>query len=171
VVQAHEASFEAGEWFGDQVDCVVLSVNPQERRISLGMRQLASNPWTPCIEISGGSHRGGTWCRNLQPISEHSSKIEDAIDGLVHSQQFELDQTGEASLRSAEKRRSRKAIVLAIEPDKRRLSLGVKQLQTRRNGRLSPATSRLATSARQSFARGKFRRVCGDRRGYRRTLS
>ena len=68
---------------GDQVDCVVLSVNPQERRISLGMRQLASNPWDALHEKYpvGATVEGRV--RNLTDFGAFI-EIEDAIDGLVH---------------------------------------------------------------------------------------
>src|SRR5207245_8325507 len=68
---------------GDQVDCVVLNVNPQERRISLGMRQLASNPWDSLHDKYpvGATVEGRV--RNLTDLRA-SIEIEDDIDGLVH---------------------------------------------------------------------------------------
>ena len=68
---------------GDQVDCVVLNVNPQERRISLGMRQLATNPWDALHEKYpvGATVEGRV--RNLTDFGAFI-EIEDGIDGLVH---------------------------------------------------------------------------------------
>lgn len=113
---------------GDQVDCVVLSVNPQERRISLGMRQLASNPWDALHEKYpvGATVEGKV--RNLTDFGAFI-EIEDAIDGLVHVSNLSWTKRVKHPSEVLKKGDRVKAIVLAIEPDKRRLSLGVKQLQ------------------------------------------
>ena len=113
---------------GDQVDCVVLSVNPQERRISLGMRQLASNPWDALHEKYpvGATVEGRV--RNLTDFGAFI-EIEDAIDGLVHVSNVSWTKRVKHPSEVLKKGDRVKAIVLAIEPDKRRLSLGVKQLQ------------------------------------------
>jgi small subunit ribosomal protein S1 len=113
---------------GDTVDCVVLSVNPQERRISLGMRQLASNPWDALHEKYpvGATVEGRV--RNLTDFGAFI-EIEDAIDGLVHVSNLSWTKRVKHPSEVLKKGDRVKAIVLAIEPDKRRLSLGVKQLQ------------------------------------------
>ncbi|HZQ67977.1 MAG TPA: 30S ribosomal protein S1 [Terriglobales bacterium] len=113
---------------GDQVDCVVLSVNPQERRISLGMRQLASNPWDALHEKYpvGATVEGRV--RNLTDFGAFI-EIEDGIDGLVHVSNLSWTKRVKHPSEVLKKGDRVKAIVLAIEPDKRRLSLGVKQLQ------------------------------------------
>ena len=113
---------------GDQVECVVLSVNPTERRISLGMRQLASNPWDTLhdkypvgMEVEGK-------VRNLTEFGAFI-EIEDGIDGLVHVSNLSWTKRVKHPSEVLKKGDKVKAVVLAIEPDKRRLSLGVKQLQ------------------------------------------
>jgi small subunit ribosomal protein S1 len=113
---------------GDQVDCVVLSVNPQDRRISLGMRQLASNPWDALHEKYpvGATVEGRV--RNLTDFGAFI-EIEDGIDGLVHVSNLSWTKRVKHPSEVLKKGDRVKAIVLAIEPDKRRLSLGVKQLQ------------------------------------------
>jgi small subunit ribosomal protein S1 len=113
---------------GDQVDCVVLNVNPQERRISLGMRQLASNPWDLLHEKYpvGATVEGRV--RNLTDFGAFI-EIEDGIDGLVHVSNLSWTKRVKHPSEVLKKGDRVKAIVLAIEPDKRRLSLGVKQLQ------------------------------------------
>ena len=113
---------------GDQVDCVVLSVNPQERRISLGMRQLATNPWDALHEKYpvGATVEGRV--RNLTDFGAFI-EIEDGIDGLVHVSNLSWTKRVKHPSEVLKKGDRVKAIVLAIEPDKRRLSLGVKQLQ------------------------------------------
>jgi small subunit ribosomal protein S1 len=113
---------------GDHVDCVVLNVNPQERRISLGMRQLASNPWDALHEKYpiGATVEGRV--RNLTDFGAFI-EIEDGIDGLVHVSNLSWTKRVKHPSEILKKGDRVKAIVLAIEPDKRRLSLGVKQLQ------------------------------------------
>ena len=113
---------------GDQVDCVVLNVNPQERRISLGMRQLAANPWDSLHEKYpvGATVEGRV--RNLTDFGAFI-EIEDGIDGLVHVSNLSWTKRVKHPSEVLKKGDRVKAVVLAIEPDKRRLSLGVKQLQ------------------------------------------
>jgi small subunit ribosomal protein S1 len=113
---------------GDNVECAVLSVNPQERRISLGMRQLATNPWDALHERYpvGSSVEGRV--RNLTDFGAFI-EIEDGIDGLVHVSNLSWTKRVKHPSEVLKKGDRVKAVVLAIEPDKRRLSLGVKQLQ------------------------------------------
>jgi len=113
---------------GDHVDCVVLNVHPQERRISLGMRQLATNPWDALHERYpvGATVEGRV--RNLTDFGAFI-EIEDGIDGLVHVSNLSWTKRVKHPSEILKKGDRLKAVVLAIEPDKRRLSLGVKQLQ------------------------------------------
>jgi small subunit ribosomal protein S1 len=113
---------------GDQVDSVVLNVNPQERRISLGMRQLAANPWDSLHDKYpvGATVEGRV--RNLTDFGAFI-EIEDGIDGLVHVSNLSWIKRVKHPSEVLKKGDRVKAVVLAIEPDKRRLSLGVKQLQ------------------------------------------
>ena len=112
----------------DQVDCVVLNVNPTERRISLGMRQLASNPWDSLIEKYpvGASVEGRV--RNLTDFGAFI-EIEEGIDGLVHVSNLSWTKRVKHPSEVLKKGDRVKAVVLAIDSEKRRLSLGVKQLQ------------------------------------------
>ena len=113
---------------GDHVDCVVLNVNPQERRISLGMRQLAPNPWD---SLHDKFPVGTTVEGRVRNLTEFGAfiEIEDGIDGLVHVSNLSWTKRVKHPSEVLKKGDRVKAIVLAIEPDKRRLSLGVKQLQ------------------------------------------
>jgi small subunit ribosomal protein S1 len=113
---------------GDQVDAVVLNVNPQERRISLGLKQLETNPWESLHEkFPVGSTVEGK-VRNLTDFGAFI-EIEDGIDGLVHVSNLSWTKRVKHPSEVLKKGDKVKAIVLAIEPDNRRLSLGVKQLQ------------------------------------------
>ncbi len=113
---------------GDHVDCVVLNVNPQERRISLGMRQLAANPWD---ELHSKYPVGATVEGKVRNLTDFGAfvEIDDGIDGLVHVSNLSWTKRVKHPSEILKKGDKVKAIVLAIEPDKRRLSLGVKQLQ------------------------------------------
>jgi len=112
----------------DQVEAVVLSVNPADRRISLGMRQLATNPWDSLHDKYpvGATVEGRV--RNLTDFGAFI-EIEDGIDGLVHVSNLSWTKRVKHPSEVLKKGDRVKAVILAIEPDKRRLSLGVKQLQ------------------------------------------
>ena len=113
---------------GDQVEAVVLNVNPTERRISLGLKQLESNPWETLHEkFPVGTVVEGK-VRNLTDFGAFI-EIEDGIDGLVHVSNLSWTKRVKHPSEVLKKGDKVKAIVLAIEPDQRRLSLGVKQLQ------------------------------------------
>ena len=113
---------------GDQVEAVVLNVNPTERRISLGLKQLESNPWESLHEkFPVGAIVEGK-VRNLTDFGAFI-EIEDGIDGLVHVSNLSWTKRVKHPSEVLKKGDKVKAIVLAIEPDQRRLSLGVKQLQ------------------------------------------
>jgi len=113
---------------GDQVECVVLAVNPTERRISLGMRQLAANPWDT---LHDKYPVGATVEGRVRNLTEFGAfiEIEDGIDGLVHVSNLSWTTRVKHPSEVLKKGDRVKAVVLAIEPDKRRLSLGVKQMQ------------------------------------------
>src|SRR5207237_667536 len=113
---------------GDEVDTVVLSVNPADRRISLGMKQLMENPWENLTErYPAGTVVEGR-VRNLTDFGAFI-EIEDGIDGLVHVSNLSWTKRVKHPSEVVKKGERVKAVVLAIEPDKRRLSLGGKQLK------------------------------------------
>ena len=113
---------------GDTVEAVVLNVNPQERRISLGLKQLESNPWESLHEkFPVGTVVEGK-VRNLTDFGAFI-EIEDGIDGLVHVSNLSWTKRVKHPSEILKKGDRVKAIVLAIEPEQRRLSLGVKQLE------------------------------------------
>jgi len=113
---------------GDHVECVVLNVNPGERRISLGMRQLAENPWDALHDKYPVGMAVEGRVRNLTDFGAFI-EIEDGIDGLVHVSNLSWTKRVKHPSEVLKKGDRVKAVVLAIEPEKRRLSLGVKQLQ------------------------------------------
>ncbi len=113
---------------GDEVDTVVLSVNPADRRISLGMKQLLENPWENLSERypTGTVVEGRV--RNLTDFGAFV-EIEDGIDGLVHVSNLSWTKRVKHPSEVVKKGEKVKAVVLGVEPQNRRLSLGIKQLQ------------------------------------------
>jgi small subunit ribosomal protein S1 len=113
---------------GDEVDTVVLSVNPADRRISLGMKQLLENPWEHLSERypTGTVVEGRV--RNLTDFGAFI-EIEDGIDGLVHVSNLSWTKRVKHPSEVVKKGEKVKAVVLGVEPQNRRLSLGIKQLQ------------------------------------------
>jgi small subunit ribosomal protein S1 len=113
---------------GDEVDTVVLAVNPGDRRISLGMKQLLENPW----ENLSDKYPQGTLVegrvRNLTDFGAFI-EIEDGIDGLVHISNLSWTKRVKHPSEIVKKGEKVKAVVLGVEPQNRRLSLGIKQLQ------------------------------------------
>jgi small subunit ribosomal protein S1 len=113
---------------GDEVDTVVLAVNPTDRRISLGMKQLLENPWENLSERypTGAIVEGRV--RNLTDFGAFI-EIEDGIDGLVHVSNLSWTKRVKHPSEIVKKGEKVKAVVLGVEPANRRLSLGIKQLQ------------------------------------------
>ena len=113
---------------GDQVEAIVLAVNPSDRRISLGMKQLQQNPWENLTERypSGTEVEGRV--RNLTDFGAFI-EIEDGIDGLVHVSNLSWTKRIKHPSEVLKKGEKVKAVVLGVEPENRRLSLGIKQLQ------------------------------------------
>ncbi len=113
---------------GDEVETVVLSVNPSDRRISLGMKQLLDNPWENLTErYPAGTVVEGR-VRNLTDFGAFI-EIEDGIDGLVHVSNLSWTKRVKHPSEVVKKGEKVKAVVLGVEPQNRRLSLGIKQLQ------------------------------------------
>jgi small subunit ribosomal protein S1 len=113
---------------GDEVDTIILSVNPTDRRISLGMKQLQDNPWEQLEDKYpiGAIIEGRV--RNLTDFGAFI-EIEDGIDGLVHVSNLSWTKRIKHPSEVLKKGEKVRAIVLGVEPENRRLSLGVKQLQ------------------------------------------
>jgi small subunit ribosomal protein S1 len=113
---------------GDEVEIVILSVNPADRRISLGMKQLLENPWENLTErYPMGTIVEGR-VRNLTDFGAFI-EIEDGIDGLVHVSNLTWTKRVKHPSEVVKKGEKVKAVVLGVEPQNRRLSLGIKQLQ------------------------------------------
>ncbi len=112
----------------DQVETVVIEVNPTDRRISLGLRQLESNPWDTLHEKYPPNTVVEGRVRNLTEFGAFV-EVEDGIDGLVHVSDLSWTKRVKHPSEILKKGDRVKAVVLAIDPKNRRLSLGMKQLQ------------------------------------------
>ena len=113
---------------GDEIETIILNVNPADRRISLGMKQLLENPWEHLSEryTTGTVVEGRV--RNLTEFGAFI-EIEDGIDGLVHVSNLSWTKRIKHPSEVVKKGDKVKAVVLGIEAEHRRLSLGIKQLQ------------------------------------------
>ena len=113
---------------GDEVEVIILQVNPNDRRISLGMKQLQDNPWEALEDKypTGAIVEGRV--RNLTDFGAFI-EIEDGIDGLVHVSNLSWTKRIKHPSEVLKKGEKVKAVVLGVEPENRRLSLGIKQLQ------------------------------------------
>jgi small subunit ribosomal protein S1 len=109
------------------VDVQILEVDPNKRRISLGLKQTQDNPW----EAFAKAHPPGSTIEGeIKSITEFGLFIglDNDIDGMVHLSDLSWDQSGEEAVKAYEKGQVVKAQVLDVDPEKERVSLGVKQL-------------------------------------------
>jgi len=113
---------------GEETEVMVLEIDEDRRRISLGMKQCRANPWE---EFSSSYKRGDKVSGPIKSITDFGVFIElpGGIDGLVHLSDLSWTDTGAEALRNFKKGDELQAVVLGIDTDKERISLGVKQLE------------------------------------------
>ncbi|MFC7300246.1 30S ribosomal protein S1 [Cognatiluteimonas weifangensis] len=141
---------------GDEVEVMVLDVDEERRRISLGIKQVTSNPW----ETFAAIHKKGDKVEGqIKSITDFGIFIglEGGIDGLIHLSDISWNSTGEDIARNYKKGDTLEAVVLAVDPERERISLGVKQLEQDPMGQFQ------ATNARGSIVKGTVKEV--DARG------
>jgi small subunit ribosomal protein S1 len=112
---------------GQEVEVMVLDVDEERRRISLGLKQCQANPWK---EFAENFNRGDRVSGQIKSITDFGIFIglSGNIDGLVHLSDISWDQPGEEAVRNYQKSQQVEAMVLAIDPERERISLGIKQL-------------------------------------------
>ena len=112
---------------GQEVEVMVLEIDEDKRRISLGMKQCKANPWQ---EFAAATKRGDRVKGPIKSITDFGVFVGLAagIDGLVHLSDLSWTDTGEAAVKLFKKGQEVEAIVLAIDVDRERISLGIKQL-------------------------------------------
>lgn len=112
---------------GDEVEVMILEIDEERRRISLGMKQCQANPWD---EFAANHKKGDKVGGQIKSITDFGIFVglPGNIDGLVHLSDLSWSLPGEEAVRNFKKGDEVEAVVLAIDPDKERISLGVKQL-------------------------------------------
>ena len=141
---------------GDEVEVMILEIDEERRRISLGMKQCASNPW----DDFAINHKKGDKVRGqIKSITDFGVFIglEGGIDGLVHLSDLSWSDAGEEAVRRFKKGDEVEAVVLAIDVERERISLGIKQLEG------DPYTNFIATHEKNSLVKGTVKSV--DARG------
>jgi small subunit ribosomal protein S1 len=112
---------------GQEVEVMILDIDGERRRISLGMKQCRQNPWE---EFAQNHQKGDKVSGAIKSITDFGIFIglPGGIDGLVHLSDLDWNETGEAAIRRFSKGQEVEAVVLAIDGSKERISLGVKQM-------------------------------------------
>ncbi len=141
---------------GQEVEVMVLDVDEERRRISLGLKQCKANPWK---EFAENHNRGDKVSGQIKSITDFGIFIglPGNIDGLVHLSDISWDQTGEEAVRNYQKAQQVEAMVLSIDPERERISLGIKQLAK------DPFSAFIADNPKGSIIKGVVKEV--DARG------
>jgi small subunit ribosomal protein S1 len=141
---------------GQEVEVMVLDVDEERRRISLGLKQCAANPWR---EFAENFNRGDKVGGQIKSITDFGIFIglPGNIDGLVHLSDISWDVAGEEAVRNFQKAQQVEAMVLSIDPERERISLGIKQLAK------DPFSGYIADNPKGSIVRGVVKEV--DARG------
>jgi small subunit ribosomal protein S1 len=141
---------------GEEVEVMVIEIDEERRRISLGIKQCKANPWA---EFSSSVNRGDKVSGQIKSITDFGIFIglEGGIDGLVHLSDISWDLPGEEAVRNYKKGQEIEACVLAIDSERERISLGIKQLDK------DPFSAWLAEHPKNSVVKGTVTEV--DARG------
>jgi small subunit ribosomal protein S1 len=141
---------------GDEVEVMILEIDEERRRISLGMKQCMSNPWD---DFAINNKKGDKVRGAIKSITDFGIFIglPGGIDGLVHLSDLSWSMTGEEAKQNYKKGDEVEAMVLSIDVEKERISLGIKQLEG------DPFTSFVATHDKNSVVNGTVKSV--DQRG------
>ncbi len=137
---------------GQETEVMVLDIDEERRRISLGVKQCQPNPWR---EFADNYNRGDKVSGQIRSITDFGLFIGLAggIDGLVHLSDLSWDVTGEEAVRGYQKGQTVEAVVVAIDPERERISLSVKQLAQ------DPFSNWIAMNPKGSIVRGIVREV------------
>jgi len=113
---------------GDEVEVMVLDIDPERRRISLGMKQCQANPWE---EFAALHKKGDKVAGSIKSITDFGVFVglEGGIDGLIHLSDLSWNLAGEDAVRNFKKGDEVQATVLAVDAERERISLGIKQLE------------------------------------------
>ena len=132
---------------GDDVDVMVLDIDQERRRISLGIKQCQENPW----DVFGRSYsKGDKISGKIKSITDFGIFIglEGNIDGLIHLSDISWNEAGEEAVRNFKKGDELDTVILAIDPERERISLGIKQMQN------DPFSNYVAENDKGSIVKG-----------------
>ncbi|WP_127477084.1 30S ribosomal protein S1 [Sulfurivermis fontis] len=137
---------------GDEVEVMVLDIDAERRRISLGMKQCQENPWDA---FSASHNKGDKVSGKIKSITDFGIFIglEGGIDGLIHLSDIAWNVPGEEAVRNFSKGDEVEAVILAIDPERERISLGIKQLEK------DPFSNYVAEHRKGSIVKGIVREV------------
>lgn len=113
---------------GDEVEVMVLEIDEQRRRISLGIKQCQQNPWQ---EFSQTHQKGELISGKIKSITDFGIFVglDGSIDGLIHVSDISWQKPGETAIRDYKKGQELTAVILSIDPERERIALGLKQLE------------------------------------------
>jgi small subunit ribosomal protein S1 len=137
---------------GDDVEVMILDIDEERRRISLGIKQCHTNPW----DAFGTNHsKGDKISGTIKSITDFGIFIglDGGIDGLVHLSDLSWNETGEEVVRNYKKGDELETVILAIDPERERISLGVKQLAS------DPFTAYVSENDKGSIVKGVVKEV------------
>ncbi len=137
---------------GQEAEVMVLDIDEERRRISLGLKQCKPNPWK---EFSENFNRDDRVSGQIKSITDFGIFIglSGGIDGLVHLSDISWDVPGEEAVRNYQKGQTLEAVVLSIDPERERISLGIKQMAK------DPFSSFIAQHPKGSVVKGVVREV------------
>ena len=137
---------------GDDVEVMVLDVDAERRRISLGIKQCVSNPWEAFAAIH---KKGDKVSGQIKSITDFGIFIglDGGIDGLVHLSDISWNTTGEDIVRNYKKGDNLEAVVLDVDPERERISLGIKQMEQ------DPIGTYMATTQKGAIVTGTVKEV------------
>ncbi|PID61466.1 MAG: 30S ribosomal protein S1 [Gammaproteobacteria bacterium] len=137
---------------GDEVEVMILDIDQERRRISLGIKQCKPNPWE---EFSHSFNKGDKVSGTIKSITDFGIFIglEGGIDGLIHLSDLSWNETGEKAVHNYKKGDELEAVVLAVDPERERISLGVKQIDR------DPFGQFVADNPKGSIVRGTVKEV------------
>lgn len=153
---------------GDELEVMVLDVDEERRRISLGIKQVTSNPW----ETFAAIHKKGDKVEGqIKSITDFGIFIglDGGIDGLIHLSDMSWNTSGDDVARNLKKGDNVQAVVLAVDPERERISLGVKQLEQDPFGQFMashPKGSKVSGTVREVDAKGALVDLAEGVEGY-----
>jgi small subunit ribosomal protein S1 len=114
---------------GDEIEVMLLDIDQERRRISLGMKQCKPNPWE---EFAAQHGKGEKLSGKIRSITDFGVFVglDGGIDGLVHLSDLSWEESGEAAVKSFKKGDEITTVVLSVDPERERIALGVKQLDS-----------------------------------------